>query len=297
MYSKTMISTSIKDFCKAKTYEQRIAAATQVISDTGCIVIGAGAGLSTAAGLEYSGNRFTENMKPFIQKYGFKDMYTAGFYPFQTQEERWAYWAKHISMNRYEPPATELYIKLLQLIKGKDYFVITTNVDGQFRKAGFDTDKLFEVQGNYGLFQCQHACHDTLYYNEDAIKKMVSETVDCRIPSSLVPKCPECGGNMSPHLRIDQYFVQDTHWYKSHADYGKFLSKVNGTVVFLELGVGYNTPGVIRYPFEQMVYHNPDTTLIRINKDYPDVMVENKKSTIAFREDIRRVIANISQTI
>lgn len=295
MSSKTMISTSMINFCNSENYDERIAKAKQAVSNADHVVAGAGAGLSTAAGLEYSGKRFTDNMKPFIQKYGFKDMYSAGFYPFETQEERWAYWAKHISLNRYETPATNLYIQLLQLLKEKNYFVITTNVESQFEKAGFDVDKLFEVQGNYGLFQCKRACHDKLYYNEDVVRQMISETVDCRIPASLVPKCRECGSEISPNLRIDRYFVQNAQWYQSLRNYESFLSAANGATVFLELGVGLSTPVIIRYPFEQMAINNSKATLIRLNKDYPVGNKENREATIAFSEDMREVIPDLVQ--
>lgn len=277
-------------------YEERIKKAKEIIYNAEYIVIGAGAGLSSAAGLEYSGKRFADNFQSFIRKYNMKDLYSSAFYPFKTEEERWAYWAKHISINRYETPATRLYIELLQFLNDKDYFVITTNVDGQFRKAGFNTERLFEVQGDYAYFQCRYGCHNTLYYNENTVKKMLAETVDCRIPSHLVPQCPRCGCEMEANLRKDQYFVQDNHWHESSARYNKFLFNAKGkSVVYIEIGVGFNTPGIIKYPFEEMVYKNPKATLIRINKDYPASIKENKESTISFDEGILEIINNLQQ--
>ena len=194
-------------------------------------------------------------------------------------------------MNRYEISATELYIELLQFLQEKEYFVITTNVDGQFKKAGFDSDKLFEVQGDYAYLQCRYGCHDTLYYNEDTVKKMITETVDCRVPSYLVLKCPKCGYEMDVNLRKDQYFVQDKNWHESSARYSRFLSKVrNEMTVYIEIGVGFNTPVIIKYPFEEMVYKNPKATLIRINRDFPAGIRENKESTISFDEDVIDII-------
>ena len=200
-----------------------------------------------------------------------KDLYTSSFYPFRTQEEKWAYWARHISLNLFETPVKELYITLMELASSKDYFVITTNVEGQFTKAGVEKSRFFEVQGNYGYFQCAKGCHDKLYNNEQIVAQMLSETADCRIPSSLVPKCPVCGGDMEVNLRKDNYFVQDSNWYTSESNYRKFISGTEGkSTVFLELGVGYNTPGIIRFPFESMVRNNPNALLIRLNRDHTE---------------------------
>ena len=223
-----------------------------------------------------------------------KDLYTSSFYPFRTQEEKWAYWARHISLNLFETPVMELYISLMKFVSSKDYFVITTNVEGQFTKAGVEKSRFFEVQGNYGYFQCEKACHNKLYYNEEIVAQMISETSDCRIPSSLVPKCPECGGNMEVNLRKDNYFVQDSNWDTSESNYRKFIAGTEGkSTVFLELGVGYNTPGIIRFPFEAMVRNNHNTHLIRLNRNHMDGMSENIESTISFGEDMTTIIGDI----
>jgi NAD-dependent SIR2 family protein deacetylase len=278
-------------------YSKRIERAARAIYDSKKLVIGAGAGLSAAAGLEYNGRRFTENFKPFIEKYEMQDLYTSSFYPFNTQEEKWAYWARHISLNRYETQVTELYQELLELVSSKEYFVITTNVESQFEKAGFEKAKIFEVQGNYAWLQCGTACHDKLYYNEQIISGMLEQISDCRIPSYLVPKCPFCGGNMEVNLRKDKYFVQDNNWYNSESNYEKFiyLTKDKPTV-FLELGVGYNTPGIIRFPFEIMVKANHHAVLIRINRDYLNGMRENEGSTVSFCEDMMTVIKDFKSS-
>jgi len=275
-------------------YSIRIKKAARAIGEAEKLVIGAGAGLSAAAGIDYNVKRFTENFKPFIEKYGMTDLYTSSFYPFRTQEEKWAYWARHISLNLYETPVKELYVTLMEVATQKDYFVITTNVEGQFAKAGVEKSRFFEVQGNYGYLQCEKGCHEKLYYNEQIIAQMISETSDCRIPSSMVPKCPVCGGNMDTNLRKDNYFVQDSNWYTSENNYRKFISGTEGKqTVFLELGVGFNTPGIIRFPFEAMVRTNQNALLIRLNKDHMDGMPENKGSTISFDEDIRTVIRDL----
>lgn len=275
-------------------YKDRLKRTAEVINNTDYILIGGGAGLSDAAGLRYTGRRFTENFGDFIERYGFEDLYTSGFHPFTTQEERWAYWAKHISLNRYDTPAAELYKDLFRLVRGKEYFVITTNVERQFIKAGFPEEKVFAVQGDYGLFQCKCGCHDTLYDNAEQVKAMIANTQDCRVPSDLVPKCPVCGGEMDINLRHSSDFVQDENWYASESQYENFLkASKDKEIVYLELGVGFNTPGIIRIPFEQLCYQNKNAALIRINRDYPEGAKENAARTIAFTEDMTLIIKTL----
>ncbi|WP_026567371.1 Sir2 silent information regulator family NAD-dependent deacetylase [Bacillus sp. UNC41MFS5] len=275
-----------------QTYQSRIEKAKKAIVEAEYILLGGGAGLSAAAGITYSGKRFIDNFGPFIEKYGFSDLYTSGFYPFETEEEKWAYWAKHINLNRYEIGATKLYIDLFNLVNDKNYFVISTNVESQFEKAGFPPNKVFEIQGDYSFLQCEKGCHDMLYNNELLVKEMIEKTVDCKIPPSLVPRCPVCGGNMDVNLRKDQYFVQDEKWYKSDKLYRNFLQNSEGKrIVYMELGVGFNTPGIIRYPFEQMTYHNERATLVRLNKDQPEGFVETVDQTIAFTENMQDVVS------
>jgi len=274
------------------SYESRIAQAKIALNEADAIIVGGGAGLSAAAGILYSGKRFTEPFAPFITKYGFKDLYTSSFYPFATEEEKWAYWARHISLNRYETGATQLYQDLYRLVQHKPYFVITTNVENQFEKSGFPSAKVFEIQGDYSYLQCAKGCHNQLYYNEQLVENMIEMTNDCKIPTDLVPKCSVCGGNMDPNLRSNQYFVQDEKWYEKETAYKEFLANYEGNkIVFLELGVGYNTPGIIRYPFERMTYQNEYATLIRLNKDDPNGAEENKEKTIWFTNEMLEVIS------
>lgn len=271
--------------------QNRTERAAALLGSAECVLIGGGAGLSAAAGMPYSGERFTSNFADFIQKYGMTDMYTAGFYPFKTQEEKWAFWSRHIEINRFLPPALPLYRTLYELVKGKDYFVLTTNVDYQFYKAGFAPERIFAVQGDYGKIQCAKGCHDKLYDDRSLVRQMVAEQKNCRIPSFLVPKCPVCGGEMEVNIRKDGYFVQDDAWYQANARYDAFYEKACGrkTVLF-ELGVGYNTPTIIRFPFERMTYQNKGVFLIRINADYPEPIAENAGKTISFGEDMGEVL-------
>lgn len=278
-------------------YNLRISSAKKVIQEADYIIIGAGAGLSTAAGLEYSGENFKKNYKEYIERYNFQDLYSASFYPFETQEEKWAFWAKLIKLNRYNEKPLKLYQELYNIVNKKEYFVITTNVDGQFEKAGFDKDKLFIVQGDYGFLQCEDACHNKLYYNEEMVEKWLKNTKNCKIPSDLVPKCPVCGKNMDMNLRKDANFVQDENWYNQSEKYEDFLNKTKeNKVVLLEIGVGFNTPGIIRFPFEQIVYNNLKSTLIRINKDYPQTMLEIDSRAILFDEDINKIIGDLKES-
>lgn len=264
----------------------------KLIDEAEYVLIGGGAGLSASAGIEYSGKRFEDNFKEFIEKYHFTDMYTSGFYDFKTQEEKWAYWAKHMYINDIGMKATNLYKEILELVKNKKYFVITTNVDDQFYKAGFDKDRIFATQGSYAYIQCSCACHDKIYNATDMVKEMVENIKDCKIPSELVPKCPVCGENMEVNLRKDAYFVQNDNWYRQDEKYGKFLDNTKDKkVLLLELGVGFNTPGIIRLPFEQMVYNNDKWNLVRINKDNTSTFLDKEDKIIKIKDDISAVFS------
>ncbi|WP_112123680.1 Sir2 family NAD-dependent protein deacetylase [Methanosphaera sp. BMS] len=261
-----------------KDTSENIGRLKEVFDNTDNILIGAGAGLSTASGIEYSGRRFEDNFRDFIKKYDFTDMYTSGFYPFETEEEKWAYWSKHIYLNNVGMSATPLYEKIHELVKDKNYFVITTNVDDQFYKASFDSARIFRMQGSYRYIQCQKACHDKLYDNTQLVKEMIdSIDDDLRIASELVPKCPVCGGPMDTNLRKDNYFVEDEYWHAQKDAYVNYLNSVkNENTLLLEFGVGFNTPSIIRFPFEEMAFNNDKWTLARINKDHLELMVKLK---------------------
>lgn len=240
----------------------------EYLENAEAVVIGAGAGLSTAAGFTYSGKRFHENFHDFEAKYNFHDMYSGGFYPYETPEEYWAYWSRYISVNRYTDAPKPTYDRLFQAVKDKNYFVITTNVDHCFQKAGFDKLRLFYTQGDYGLFQCSAPCHDKTYDNEEIVRKMAENQRDMKIPSDLVPKCPVCGRPMTMNLRADDKFVEDEGWHAACERYEKFLSEnKNKKVLFLELGVGFNTPGIIKYPFRKMTCDNQKARYVCVNAD------------------------------
>lgn len=262
------------------------------IKEADAIVIGAGAGLSASAGLTYDGPRFQSHFGAYIQKYGMKDMYSAGFYPFETQEEKWAYWSRHIVYNRFTDGGTKVYLDLLTLMEDRNYFVLTTNVDHQFQLSGFAPERIFATQGDYGLFQCAKACHSRLYDNEMQVKNMVAQEKDCRIPKELVPICPVCGGPMEVNLRCDQYFVEDDNWHLAAKRYHDFLNKnSHKKILYLELGVGLNTPGIIKYPFWQMTYQQKKAFYISVNKGQawaPDYIRER---TICIDSDIGEAIS------
>lgn len=263
----------------------------KLIDNADAIIIGAGAGLSTAAGFEYGGQTFMKNFKYMFDKYGYKDMYSAGFHNFDTLEEMWAYWAKMIDLNRYSDDGKELYKRLFELVKNKNYFVITTNVDHQFQKAGFDKKRLFYMQGDYGLFQCSKACHNKTYDNEKIIKDMLNNINDHKIPTSLIPKCPICGANMTTNLRCDNLFVEDDGWHQAKKRYDNFIQEnKNKKILFLELGVGFSTPIWIKYPFIKMTLNNKKATYVCIDKGYIYIPEEIKKQSVAINEDIKDII-------
>jgi NAD-dependent protein deacetylases, SIR2 family len=249
-----------------RNYSDEIDRLKKEIASADCIILGAGAGLSTAAGFTYSGERFEKFFSDFEAKYGFNDMYSGGFFPFETPEEMWAYWSRFIWCNRYMDIDNGTYKTLFELMKDKDYFVITTNVDHQFQKAGFHKSRLFHTQGDYGLFQCSEPCHDQTYDNEAMVKDMIEFQEDMKIPTELIPKCPKCGKPMTMNLRSDDKFVEDVGWHKAAERYDDFLQAHSGQhILFLELGVGYNTPVIIKYPFWRMTAKNPNAVYACLN--------------------------------
>lgn len=255
------------------------------------IVIGAGAGLSTAAGFTYSGERFERFFSDFEAKYGFHDMYSGGFYPFETPEEQWAYWSRYIYINRYMDVDNGTYKTLFELMKDKDYFVLTTNVDHQFQKAGFDKHRLFYTQGDYGLWQCSEPCHQKTYDNEETVRAMFEQQKNMRIPSELVPHCPVCGKPMSMNLRADDTFVEDEGWHRAAERYDEFLRRHEGLhILFLELGVGMNTPVIIKYPFWKMTYTNPKAVYACLNFGESYAPDEIRGQSICINGNIHEVL-------
>lgn len=277
-----------------ESIHSRLNKAFQLIQEADYIIIGAGAGLSAAAGFDYSGKRFNEIFSDFKDKYGIEDMYSGSFYPFSSEEEKWAYWARFVKCNTFDTKPTPLYQKLLRLIQDKDYFVVTTNTDNQFEINGFNMSRYFETQGNFKYFQCQKGCHRKVYQDQKLIQFMVQQTKDCKIPTSLVPKCPYCHGNMDIHVRKNAYFVETKGWEHYCRNYERFLKKaLKRKVVFLEFGVGFNTPSIIRYPFERMTYQHKNCSLIRFNKDYPFIIKGIENRMIAFDENIEDILTHL----
>lgn len=289
---------------KVKEWKERLEQADAVL-------IGAGAGLSTAAGFLYTGERFRTYFQDFAEKYQFTDMYTGGFYPYKTLYEHWAYWSRYIYINRYMNPPKPLYQELYKLVENKEYFVITTNVDHCFQKAGFDKARLYYTQGDYGLFQCGKPCHDMTYDNEDTIYEMVRAqgfqisaegalylpegvTAKMSVPDELIPYCPKCGAPMSMNLRADDTFVQDAGWYRAAKRYELFLERhENANILFLELGVGYNTPGIIKYPFRQVTAQNPQAFYVCVNQGEAVCPREIRDRSICIDADIGKVLKQL----
>lgn len=303
MFSRIRTKPSTKS-CSGQI--ERLKAALQ---NCNAVVIGAGAGLSTAAGFTYTGERFERYFSDFARKYGIRDMYSGGFYPFPTREEFWAYWSRYIYINRYMNAPKPVYEKLLSLVKGKDYFVLTTNVDHCFQKAGFDKHRLFYTQGDYGLLQCSEPCCAETFDNKEIIKSMVAaqgytiepdgtlappETPKMIVPTELVPHCPHCGQPMGMNLRADDTFVEDDGWHRAAERYENFLrTRAGQHILFLELGVGYNTPVIIKYPFWRMTAKNPDAVYACLNYGEAYAPDEIKRKSICINGDIGEILSQL----
>ena len=269
--------------------EKTISQIKKLISESDSIIIGAGSGLSTAAGLEYSGQRWEKTFPEFIKKYHMTDMYTSSFYKFKTEEEKWAYWARHLYVNNVGSEAFDLYKELFSFIKNKDYFVITTNVDDQFYKSGFDKNRIFRTQGSYKYLQCAIGCNNKTYESSHLIKKL-NENInkDLKVPSNLVPYCEKCKGPMDPNIRMNDYFVEDDIFMTGRDNYINFLKKCKGKkVVLIEMGIGMNTPGIIRFPFEKMALENKDWYLVRLNRSCMDCMFDMGDKIFLIKGDIK----------
>ena len=265
------------------------------LRDCDAVVIGAGAGLSTAAGFTYTGERFEKYFSDFAAKYGIQDMYSGGFYPFPTMEEFWAYWSRYIFINRYMDAPKPIYDDLLKLVQDKDYFVITTNVDHCFQKAGFDKKRLFYTQGDYGLFQCSEPCCQETFENETTIREMVKRQKDMKIPTELLPVCPHCGKPLTMNLRSDDTFVEDEGWHRAAERYENFLrTRADGKILFLELGVGYNTPVIIKYPFWQMTAKNPNAIYACINQGQAVCPQDIQRQAICINIDLGNALQELS---
>ncbi len=300
MYSKTSTASSTSG-CSVEIERLRQALA---IADT--VIIGAGSGLSTSAGFTYTGPRFERYFSDFARAYGFSDMYSGGFYPYQTLEEFWAYWSRYIYINRYMAPPRPVYARLFELVRNRNYFVLTTNVDHCFQKAGFDKRRLFYTQGDYGLFQCSVPCSRETYDNGYEIRSMVRAqgfeigpdgdlilpagvTPKRSIPTELIPRCPHCGQPMTTNLRADDRFVEDEGWQLAAARYEAFL-QAQSSVLFLELGVGYNTPGIIKVPFWRMTAENRASTYACVNLSEAEVPEAIRGQSICINADIGDVL-------
>ena len=277
-----------------KTSSETLPRLADALDRADAVVVGAGAGLSTSAGFVYDGPWFHRYFGDFEAKYGFHDMYSGGFYPYDSLEEHWAYWSRYIWVNRYQDPPRPVYRDLLELVGKKDYFVLTTNVDHCFQKAGFEKSQLFYTQGDYGLFQCSRPCHQKTYDNEEAVRRMVAEQQDMRIPTELVPRCPVCGRPMAMNLRVDGTFVQDEGWYAAAERHEDFLRRHRGLrVLFLELGVGGNTPSIIKYPFWRMTLEDRRATYACINRAEAYAPGELGDRALCIRGDIGEVLAQL----
>lgn len=288
MFSKIKTEKSTEEFSKS------IKKLKAALNSADAVIIGAGAGLSTSAGYTYDGERFKKHFADFEEKYGFHDMYSGGFYPYNSYEEFWAFWSRNIYFNRYTKIPNNLYSELFDLVKDKDYFVLTTNVDHCFQKSGFDKKRLFYTQGDYGLFQCSVPCCNETFDNEQIVKEMCEKQKDMKIPTKLIPRCPHCGALLTTNLRCDDKFVEDKGWHKAAERYQNFLrTRENQKVLFLELGVGQNTPVIIKYPFWQMTAKNKNATYACINLYQSVCPTEIRHQSILIENDIKYAIEKL----
>lgn len=288
MYSKT------KTMKFTSEYSKQIERLKDALEKSDRVVIGAGAGLSVSAGFVYNGERFRKYFSDFEKKYGFHDMYSGGFYPYKTLEEFWAYWSRYIFVNRYMDAPKPVYNDLFETVKNKDYFVITTNVDHCFQKAGFDKMRLFCIQGDYGLFQCSEPCCNETFDNEKIIRQMYEHRTNMSVPSELIPKCPHCGKPMTMNLRSDDTFVEDGDWHIAAKRYSDFIRAGAGhNTLFLELGVGMNTPGIIKYPFWKMTENDPNAFYVCINYGEACCPREIEQKSICIDGDIGDIVARL----
>lgn len=283
--------SKIKTMKFTENYLNNLKRLKEEFNTADAILIGAGAGLSASAGFDYIGERFEKYFSDFKEKYGITNMYSGGFYDFDTLEEYWAWWSRHILINRYDCEVGKPYKDLFSIVKDKNYFVLTTNVDHQFQRAGFDKMRLFYTQGDYGLFQCSNGCHNKTYDNEELVRKMVAQQKDMKIPTELIPRCPKCNKPMTMNLRCDDLFVQDEDWYLAYNRYQDFIRRNgNSHILYLELGVGMNTPGIIKYPFWQMTAKNKNAVYYSVNSELSYVPTEIQNQSIVIRNDITRVL-------
>lgn len=283
-------------------YEEQIARAASYIREADYVLLGVGAGMSTAAGAEYGGAFFQEHFAEFIQRYGdngyMRDMYSAGFYPFPDEESRWGYWCRMALLAGVDLDVTPLHKTLLDALADKKLFILSTNADGQFEKAGFPTEEVFATQGSYELIQCQRGCHDKTYNAVSMFRQMDRAQRNGKIPTCMVPKCPVCGGPMAMNLRVDETFVEDENWHASEERFGMFLTEcVDKKTVLLELGVGFNTPTIIRLPFEKLLRENENLRLVRLGRSKAVIPASLADRAVGINEDMAQSIGDIAKRL
>lgn len=302
-FESFLCGTPARDYIYQDTpYEQQIKDAAKMIRNAEYVLIGAGAGMSTASGAQYGGKFFEENFGEFQKKYGkgpyMQDMYSAGFYPFPDEESYWGYWSKQALLGGINLDVTPLHRLLLESLSNKKIFVLSTNADAQFVKAGLPDEKIFCTQGDYFHIQCSKGCHDKTYDAVEVFNQMDQARRDCKIPSSMVPKCPVCGGPMDMNLRKDNFFVQDVSWYEAEERFSDYLSEaINEKLVLLELGVGFNTPTIIRFPFEKLVREHDNISFVRLNMEQAVVPESFGRRAVGINADMAESIRDIVEEV
>ena len=283
-----------------KPYEEQVQKATELIEDADYILFGLGAGMSTAAGAQYGGEFFKKNFGEFIEKYGagpyMQDMYSAGFYPYPDEESYWGYWSRQAIVGGIELDVTPLYRQLIALAEGKQSFCLSTNADGQMEKAGYPSEQIFCTQGDYFHIQCAKGCHAKIYDARARFHQMDQARRDCKVPSYMVPKCPVCGGKMNMNLRIDQYFVEDGDWEIADTRFRDFLQEAlqsGKRICLIDCGTGFNTPMIIRFPFEKMVRNYKQCSMVRLNLNEAVVQESCMDREVGINADMAKSIPDI----
>jgi NAD-dependent SIR2 family protein deacetylase len=299
-FEKFLSGTPARDYIFQDTlYDEQIRQAAAMIKDADYVLLGAGAGMSAAAGAQYGGDFFQKNFQEFIKRYGdgpyMRDMYSAGFYPFPDEAAKWSYWCRQALLGGIDADYTPLHKTLLQALNGKKLFLLSTNVDNQFTRAGLSAEQVFATQGSYDRIQCKRGCHQKTYPAETMFRQMDQARKNGSIPAYMVPKCPVCGGPMEMNLRSDHNFVQDSDWYAAEERFSAFLSECIGErTVLLELGVGFNTPTIIRFPFEKLAREHENISLVRLNLNEAIVPESLGSRAVGINADMAQSIEDLA---
>ena len=270
-----------------------------LIQESDAIVVGIGAGMSAADGFLYIGERFEHAFPDFIEKYQLLDMLQASLYDFEDWEEYWAFQSRFVALNYLDQPLGASYVYLRELLAQKPHHIITTNADNAFAIAGYDSNNVFHIQGEYALWQCSNHCHQQTYRDDAKIRQMIAEQTNMRIPSELIPRCPKCNAPFEINKRNEEKgMVEDADFHAQAKRYHAFLdAHSKGKVLYLEIGVGHTTPQFIKHPFQQRVAENPDALFVTLNHKHYRIPLAIRPQTVQFTGHIAELIQQTHQLL